>query len=478
MNNLELIIKDTEEFFYVDEKEAITLSAELTEHMRNKLYFNPTPLKVNNGVKINGNYETKNLRQSFFKQCEFENVNYYDAGLAGSLFVESIFMESNFTNTNFQSCDFRTCDFNGIKTGLNYTRFSKSIFSDTTFNDCIFNGVLMNDTIFDNCTFTNCEWIPVSIENAVFKNTTLDNLIFKSMNFEFSTFDGIVLNNVKLPFPTIPYIFNGLNYLVKTTDNVRITSAKYKDGITVEQYLENLDKLRKFYTYTHNYFPLTNILICKNMHDEAFASTLNGINLSIELRRFRMLKNYCKQLSYINNITMHDRQSLYRYILDKISKVDLMDFEYSNLKNYLPEVRQILLDDFREQKLEISLSSNIETDDAKKIPILINIIDDILKDKCEYSIEMRHNSPWDFFVQVFTDPNNISLILNAITLVFTAVQTKIALNQIQKESKDKSIKHDEIEKYRTVLIENNIVITNLTINNNGNIHVNKINKNE
>lgn len=477
MEQLDKIIKETESFFYVEDSEAKRLSHELSEHMRNKLYFNPTPLKVNEGAKIDGDYSTKNLRQSFFNYCNFEGANFADAGLAGSLFVNSQFGKCNYLNTNFQSCDFRECEFKNIVEGLEYTRFNKSVFTDTSFQDCVFNGVLMNDVIFTNCRFINCRWTPVSLENAMFRNTLLQSVKFKSMNFEFSTFDGIKLDNVKLPFPTIPYIFNGLNYLATTSDNIKITSAKRKEGITIDEYMENLDKLRDFYKYTHNYFPLTNILICQNMHKEAFASVLNGVNLAIELRRFRMLKNYCKQLKYIDNVAMHERQILYRYILEKISRMNFQKFELENLNNYLPEVRQLLLGDLREQRLEVSLSTNIDSSDTEKISVLVNVIDILLDGMCNYSIELRHNSPWDVFIPIFTDPNSVSFIIDAISLVFSAIQTKIAINQCLKSNSNPDVDQDKIKICKNKLKDCNIVIVNLTINNNGNIQINNTTNN-
>lgn len=474
MADLEKIIKDTERFFYVDDMEAIKLSQELSEHMKNKSYFNPTPLKVNDGVTIDDNYSTKNLRQSFFNGCVFDGANYSDAGLAGSLFVNCHFTECNYLNTNFQSCDFRDCKFENISDGLMYTRFSKSIFTNTIFRNCILNGILMNDVIFTNCKFINCRWTPVSVENSIFKNTLLKGVKFKNMNFEFSTFDNIKLNDIKLPFPTIPYIFNGLNYLSTTSDKIRVTSAKRKEGISIEEYLENIDKLCEFYKYTHNFFPLTNILICKKKYVEAFSSVLNGINLSIELRRFRMLKNYCKQLKYIESITMHERQSIYIFILNKISRMNFKEFEHNNLNNYLPEVRQLLLDDLKEQKIEVSLSTNIESIDTDKISILLNIIEDLLDEICNYSIELRHNSPWDVFIPIFTDPNNVSLIINTISLVFCAVQTKIAVSQSLKTKKDVPVDYKKIKKCNTKLKSCNIIVENVTINYNGNIQINNM----
>ena len=64
---------------------------------------------------------------------------------------------------------------------------------------------------------------------------------------------------------------------------------------------------------------------------------------------------------------MHEKQSLYSYILDKISRMNFQDFEYYNLNNYLPEVRQLLLGDLKEQKIGVSLSSNIDSRDTEKL---------------------------------------------------------------------------------------------------------------
>lgn len=123
----------------------------------------------------------------------------------------------------------------------------------------------------------------------------------------------------------------------------------------------------------------------------------------------------------------------------------------------------------KEQKIEISLLTNINNDDTEKVAILINVIENLLKEQCTYSIELRHNSPWDFFIPIFADPNNISLIINSITVVFSAIQTKVALNQAKKVNK--VIPLDTILSCRNRLSENNITVKNLTININGNVQI-------
>ena len=65
-------------------------------------------------------------------------------------------------------------------------------------------------------------------------------------------------------------------------------------------------------------------------------------------------------------------------------------FEYENLNNYLPEIRQLLLDNMEGQRLEISLLTNISSEETDKLSFLINIIEHLLTTKCNYSIELRH----------------------------------------------------------------------------------------
>ena len=191
-----------------------------------------------------------------------------------------------------------------------------------------------------------------------------------------------------------------------------------------------------------------------------------------------MLRNYCKQLNYIENISTHDRQSLYRYILNKVYDMHFQDFEYENLNNYLPEIRQLLLDNMEGQRLEISLLTNISSEETDKLSFLINIIEHLLTTKCGYSIELRHNSPWEVFIRLFADPDIISNIINLISLVFSAIQLKILVDQHLESKQTKNLETKQIEEYQKALSEKNIVINNLIINNNGNIQINNTTSNE
>lgn len=452
----------------IDEIELETIATRLSANMKNKFFFNQEPYKAHDSVRIIENYEGKNLRQSYFKSCLFDGANLKKTGLAGSVFFDCSFKPCLFIDTNLQSCDFRSCRFESVE--LEYTRMNKSSFYDTVFKDCVFNSVSMNDAIFEKCQFINCTWT-LSIENTIFKDTLLDTVIFKEMNFEFATFENIKSNNVKFPFPTIPFIYNGLTYISTTSDDIRITSAQKKDGLTANEYLNYIKDLKDFYTATQNYFPLVNILISQKEYKKAFDALVLGLKLSIQIRAFRMLKYYCKQLKYINNVSIHQRQNLYFFILNEISRCDLQEFEKNALNLYLPEVKDLLYYQGQNKRLQILLDTNIKENDFDKISILMFSLDRFLKNKCTYSLELRHNSPFQGLLDILTDAEKIDIILKGLTIISSVTFGTIHAIQNLKarlSKADETICNEACNE----LEKSGINIANMYVINNGNIYIN------
>lgn len=464
--NKELFIYNNNKIINKDQLQSIT--DRLAENMNNKYFFNPEPYKVHKDINVFENYEGRNLRQSYYQNCTFYKANISKSGLAGSIFIQCNFKPCDYTDTNFQSCDFRECKFENIM--LEYTRMNKSSFYKTTFINCIFKSVSINDAFFDDCKFINCRWT-ISIENTIFKNTLLDSVKFKSMNFEFATFENIKTNNIKLPFPTIPFIYNGLKYISSTEDNVRVTSAKRADGLCKEEYLSYIEDLEKFYSATQNCFPIVNICIAKGEYEKAFETLYHGIKIAIQTRAFRMIKYYCKQIKYIDNITMHQKQDLYFFILNEISKCNLEEFERNSLNVYLPEVKDLLFLDSYKDKLEVLFDTDINENEFDKLSILLLAIDDLLKDKCTYSLELRHNSPFQVFIKALSDPVNIQIIISSLELIATVTIGAISIKKGKKEKLDKNEKN-KCKDFNNTLKENNINVFNVYLINNGNIYTN------
>lgn len=436
MDEINAIEERLQSEFSIDKIDINSVSTNLSKNMRNKLYYTTEPFRTFVDCTISENFSTKNLRETLCKKCVFSGANLKATGFAGSLFIETSFFSCEYNDTNFQSAEFRKCLFENAL--FEYTRYNKSFFTDTVFHNCTFISVSMCDCKFINCTFSNCKWMPVSIENTLFKDTCIKDTIFKSMNFEFATFENIHTENLKLPFPTIPYIYNGLVYLQETTDNIRVTSAAHANGISKDEYLSYIPELKKYYIYTQNYFPLCNIFASNKQYEQALICITKGLELSVIIRRFRMLVNLCKMLKYITIVTAHTRQEVYLKLMNIITNANLSELEQDNLSLYLPNISNILLDEGNTSKINILIYMDtlIENNDAEKIGEIYSIIDDLLTNNCAYSVQIRHNSPISVIIQIFSDPKMCESIVSAINMAFIGIQTfyYIKNNQLQKES--------------------------------------------
>ena len=447
----------------ISDDELNELKDKLSSHMKNKLFFNSEPYKVHKQVNIYENYEGKNVRQSYYNNCIFDGANLSGTGLSGSMFRDCTFKPCVYTNTNFQSCDFRNCIFIGVV--LDYTRMNKSSFYRVRFINCNFNSSSINDAIFDECDFANCYW-NVSIENTLFKNTLFDSVKFKNMNFEFAEFDNIKTNNIKFPFPTIPFIFNGVKYIMNTNDNVRITSAKTPEGLTKNEYCQLLADLSKFYEKTFNFFPLVNILIAQGENEKAYKAVFTGVRRAIKIRAYRQIKYFCKQIRYIENVSAHQRQDLYKMILQETANniVPMEAFERRAFEQYLPEIKDLLSCSNNDKKIQMIFYTNIQENDYERIAVLMSAFDSFLKGKCYYTLSFRHNSPFDVIFDAFANPDIAQMIVEGLVAIasigFGYITCKMS-------SKDQKI----VNEGSKILKENNIVVNNYIIINGGNVQI-------
>lgn len=432
------------------EKEIIRAKELLSEHMFNKHFFRLDQFKMMKGAKITDNYKTRNLRQSYYAECTFDRTNFEEAGLSGSAFIKTNFIDCNLNFTNMQSCDFRNCEIAMNNNEMLSTRFNRSIFQEVRFSDCELKSVAFTDSVFNNSKFENCIWRSVALENVEFNDSILSDVKLKNLNFEYARFNNIKMNNIRFPFPTIPYIFGGISYFMRTTDNTVISSAKSATGsISISEYLNLLDDLETFYLGTNNYFPLVNIYLAKNKNVEAYAAVVSGIDVAIQLRSFRVLKYYCLQVRMNNLFDDNDKKKLYNYILELISKQDLTESDYYNLNMYMSDIRYLLLNNYDNATLQISLQTNISVHETDKLALMLNIIEEftniIPSGDTQYFVEIRHNSPYSFFINIISNPTEIIVLAGLCYSAFMGILKVIEkINLIRMSHQEIKLKKQEV----------------------------------
>ena len=266
-------------------------------------------------------------------------------------------------------------------------------------------STIVESTLFD-CIFENCIFILSNIRTDTFENTTMQNCKFEAIdlshiNLEYVKLEAVKMQNVILPPYQIPYIIGGPDYLKKTSDSVQIYTD---DGnITCQEYCHIYDELAAFF-YSHDeYFPLANIYIALQRHELAFECIQLGIREACDYFDFRMIKHLCR-LACSNEFFNHTQlKQLYDLVTD-LSYDN--EWDLNTLHSYLlniGEIRELLLNNVSNaERVELLIKTNIHKDDLVAVNALYNQINGIIRESCSSkhvdSIELRHNSPYEFLV--------------------------------------------------------------------------------
>lgn len=385
----------------------------LNMHMRNKRFFKPYSFDVHHNEYITEDFTSKNRRQSYYSNCIMENCVFFESGFSGSVFIDCKFIDCNFDFSTFQSCDFRNCEISYTqKKEINGINFAKSIFSNCKLFNIFFQSANFGEARIENTYLEKIKFRSVVFENTLIKDTFLKDIRFASQNFDFLTIENIKTENLVMPFPAMPCIINGLDYLYNTSDNIRFTSCdKGNNRIGKAEYLALIDDFERYYIYTKAFFPLANIMIAQDRLQEAIYATLLGIIQSLKMKNYRMIYQFCKLVQNNPQFTIQHRKKLYDQIKIEIDKEDLSTEDYHLLNMYIREIKELLLNSTCNPYLLLDIKTNIDSSESEKIGIFINAIEKLIEShfegKEEHSIEIRHNSLENFIVEITGEPEKL-----------------------------------------------------------------------
>lgn len=439
----------------------------LMRNMRQKSFYREKQFVIYENETISSNFTGNNLRRSYYKNSEIRDADLTNTGFSGSAFVSTNFYDCTINNTKLDFCELDNCTFSNSKDfKLLHLNLNESVVCNSQFTNLNMHAANFTNAIFDNVVFKDCIWESLCLEGTIFRNTVLDNVKFKKLNFEFSFFEKIKMKNIRLPFPTIPYIFNGIKYLMETQDSVEISSAASKSGaISAKEYLNYMDDLVSFYLKTENYFPLANIFIAQDKFDHAYAAILAGIKFSmLRIRNFRLVYYYCKLLQITEQFTSIHRTKAYDAILQHANAGVWRSLDVYNFSRYLDRIRNTLLNESQNNYIVITFSTNILCTEYEKIACMFQIIEDMfrlvekeIKRKITHYVEIRHNSPYEFFLKAISEPEFLALLLEAVNLVFMGIGKLINLHKEKQDTKIEekkiSILEDMVENLKSEQLE-------------------------
>lgn len=472
----ESITHHTLELKHIDENTYENSLKNLNIHMKNKEFFKSCNFDIYKEADITEDFSFKNKRQSYYFKCRFTKCGFKETGFSGSVFVECEFIDCDFSESIFQSCIFRGCQiyYNDIGK-IRFANFSKSVFSNCKIYNISFETVNFGESVLEGGSLKNICFRSVVLENATIKKVSLKNMQFASQNFDFLTINDISTDNVVIPFPASPNIINGLDYLYATSDNICFTSCG--STISKEEYLKLINDFEIYYTFIENYFPLANIFIAQKRLKEAIEVTLKGICLSLKMKNYRMIYQYCKLVQSNPKFTIQHKKYLYDKIQEAISSEELYEDDYIILNMYIQEIKELLLNSTTKPYLLLDIKSNIDYSENQKIAIFIgemeNLIDLYFRGEEEHYIEIRHNSPENFIIQIVADPEKLIAFLASF---FTCIDYTHKLAAfLTKKGKENKIRKKLIDKEESILkIKQNLENCNISI---VNVNYNIVNSN-
>lgn len=367
-------------------------------------------------AEITQDFTRKDLKRISISKCKFIDSIFNGVAATGSKFTEVQFFNCDFSGSNFQYCYFNKSFF-GENTLIKGANFSHSVFVE-----CVFEmSTILECTLFD-CRFENCSFISSTVRTNTLENSTMQNCILKNIdlshiNLEYMKFEAVKMQRVTLSPYQIPYIIGGPCYLNNTFDEIYVYTAN--GNITCQEYCNLFDDLAVFF-YSHGeYFPLANIYIALQKHEQAFECIQLGIREASDYFDFRMVKHLCKLACSNDGFSHAQLKQLYDLVTD-LSYDNEWDF--NTLHSYMlniGEIRELLLNNVSNaQRVELLIKTNIHKDDLEAVNSLYNKINEIIRENCSNkhvnSIELRHNSPYEIFITCVDMLPNILTLIGAV----------------------------------------------------------------
>ncbi len=373
-------------------------------------------------TEISHDFTRKDLKRIIVSKCKFIDSKFNGAAATGSKFSNTIFLNCDFSGANFQYCYFLKSSFTE-KSLARGTNFSHSVFIDCTFHTSTIIECTLFDCLFENCTFLASTIRTDTLENTMMRNCKLERIDLAHINLDYMQWESLKMKNVILPPYQIPYIIGAPCYIKNTVDDIKI----YTDNGNIEcqEYYALYDELAAFF-YSHGeYFPLANIYIALDNHELAYECICLGIQEACDYYDFRMVKHFCKLACSNANFSHTQLKEIYDLITD-ISYNNSWDL--NTLHSYLlniGEIRELLLNNVSHaQRVEIVLKTNIQKDDLSAVNCLYKQINEILRDNCSNkhidSVELRHNSPYEFYITCVDMLPNVLGVIGAMYSILVA----------------------------------------------------------
>lgn len=410
---------------------------------------------INNGVISNKDLSDKSMNHTILRHIKINRTNFDQASITGSIFDGCHFEDCSMDQSDFEYCEFTGGSFKSKKPII--SSFNNSNFIGVTFNSIVFKTCTLTGTYFEDCLFDEVKIEYTTMENAHFKNCTFQNMDLRTLNMDFIELENPTMRHTVLPVSQIPYMFGALQYCLSTDDDVFISCGNGKSISSQDFAKISLPVLKTHFEELKEWFPLCNIYLALGQVEIAIPFLRQGLTEVVSRYDYRMIKFYCKLISYSKSFSTHTLHSFYRLIC-RLNQGNERNKETRNFVRNIGEIKELLFSS-NKPTLNISFITNITSMEPEKIGLVLSKLFSIAKIKCgisENTVEfvLTENSPILIESQISGNQKNLQQILAVFTILANLIseEDQIPITQIPQD-----ILHD-IYIFREELLRNNIQI--------------------
>ena len=395
------------------------MNNEILKKLKKYGYGRKDTMVVNhcNQVVQSKDYSGENINHQISEYSTIKNCSFDFASVTGSIYRHCTFENNTMKETDFEFCEFMDCTF-FAKDSINCS-FNNSNFINTNFYNIEFDSCTLTSAYFENCHFMGGAIHCSTLENAVFKSCHFENMDLSYLNMDYVELEEPHMTGVTLAMSQIPFMFGCLEYLLKTTDKVKISGAKNKTISMIEYKNKVIPLLVQHYMDTEQYFPLSNVQLALKDYDSAKESLKKGMSVSVETRDFRMLKYFCHLIVKSGSFRPDTLHMFYRNICKMSPQGEGSYTDQRNFTRHIAEIKAALLEHNASPHLSVTMRTDITSQKAGLLSRILEPLFTISKTDVGYGINqtemlISENSPLMIELNVHGSERALVLLLSTL----------------------------------------------------------------
>ena len=387
-----------------------------TQKALDYLATNYNDINVNNNMiviygngrkKINQEFKYTSMKQSIYKNVDFDECVIENVAYTGSSFENVNFTDSSLIGSSFANCDFLRVNFDGTNHVFEANNFSQSSFESCNLTaDKLFRSGTLN-ALFHNCNITDTCFKGSTIEGTKFVKCNFRNCDFGHLNIDYTMFVGNNYNEVTFPFYQLAYIIGLVDML--HDHQAKIYACVGDNKICLKEYKKQLENLKLFYLDKSEIFPVCNICLAQENEDDAKRYLLQGIENAISSRNFRLISNLCRLACYHGIVDGKIRHKVNKAMDNFIQSNDIPETQLNYYLTYIGKIQTLLKEGAAQTiTLDYKITTNTCKKDADGVQYVNQLINDLndniatLDGVNGYNITISNYSPFEITVGVIT----------------------------------------------------------------------------